>query len=82
MNILSIIVLAYWLRVYILETRRLPRLIDEDAGPSTRVSIIIPVRNEESRIGKCLDSVLRQRGVVSQVIVVDDSSVDDTRKVV
>lgn len=82
LNILSIIVLAYWLKVYILEIKKLPRLVDEEIDSPVKVSVVIPARNEESRIRKCLDSVLKQRDIISQIIVADDSSVDGTRKIV
>lgn len=46
-----------------------------------RVSIIIPTYNEEKVIGKCLTSLSEQSYKDIEVIVVDDGSTDDTRKV-
>lgn len=49
-----------------------------------RVSVIIPVYNEEEHIGHCLDSVKRLRYPVDlvEVIVVDNGSTDATREIV
>ena len=47
---------------------------------SDKVSIIIPARNEEQNIGRCLDSLLQQTLPAAQmeIIVVDDGSSDNT----
>jgi glycosyltransferase involved in cell wall biosynthesis len=45
------------------------------------VSIIIPARNEEANIGGCLESLTSQTGVAFEIIVVDDGSIDRTRKI-
>jgi glycosyltransferase involved in cell wall biosynthesis len=42
------------------------------------VSVVIPTRNRSPLVGRAIDSVLDQRGVNPEVIVVDDGSVDDT----
>src|SRR5262249_49275393 len=47
-----------------------------------RFIFVIPVYNAERYIGKCLDSVLRQRNPVWGAIVVDDASTDGTLAVV
>jgi glycosyltransferase involved in cell wall biosynthesis len=83
LNILSISILAYWIGVHYVEFRRLPKLIDENNNSTTKnISIIIPVRNEGVKIRRCLDSILKQRGIVPQIIVVDDSSIDDTKNII
>jgi chlorobactene glucosyltransferase len=51
----------------------------EDLGPL--VSIIIPARNEASRIGRCIEGLGRFHGVPYEIIVVDDRSTDDTAQV-
>ena len=45
-----------------------------------KITIIIPARNEENNISKCLDSICQQKYPAShrQVIVVDDHSTDGT----
>jgi chlorobactene glucosyltransferase len=46
--------------------------------PASRVSIVIPARNEERYVGKTLDTALGQDYPDFEVIVVDDSSTDGT----
>ena len=48
--------------------------------PGTRVSVILPARNESRNIGSCLQSLLRQDypAALLEIIVVDDHSEDAT----
>ena len=46
-----------------------------------RVSVIIPVYNEESTIKKVLDTLLEQVNGLFEVIIVDDGSLDSTGKI-
>jgi len=48
--------------------------------PTSSVSIIIPARNEEFRLKPLLESIVHQRHVSYEVIVVDDGSTDGTRE--
>ena len=50
----------------------------EHIGSDHRVSIIVPARNEEQYISRCLKSLLHQRHVTYEVIAVNDSSTDNT----
>jgi len=43
-----------------------------------KVSVVIPVYNEEKVIGECLESLFEQTGSDFEVIVVDDGSTDST----
>jgi len=43
------------------------------------VSVIIPARNEEENLRPCLESLMSQEGIASEIIVVDDGSTDGTR---
>lgn len=52
----------------------------QDSDPS--VTVVVPVRNEETTIGACLDSVLAQDWRDLEVLVVDGDSTDATREVV
>jgi len=47
-----------------------------------KVSIILPARNEEGFIEKCLDSLIKQDYKNYEIIVIDDSSEDDTGKII
>jgi cellulose synthase/poly-beta-1,6-N-acetylglucosamine synthase-like glycosyltransferase len=51
---------------------------------ATKISIIIPARNEERNIGSCLQSVINQTypADLFEIIVVDDHSTDNTVQVV
>lgn len=55
-----------------------------DTAPQTKISIIIPARNEEDNIGMCLDAILAQDYPehLYEVIVVDDHSTDKTADIV
>lgn len=46
------------------------------------VSVLIPVRNEESNIGNLLDDLTKQNYTNIEIIVVNDDSTDNTRKIV
>lgn len=52
--------------------------------PHTRISVIIPARNEANNIGACIDSILAQMypDYLYEIIVVDDHSEDDTARIV
>lgn len=52
-----------------------------DAG-DVPVSVLIPARNEALRIGRLLDSVLKNEGITCDVCVLDDESHDGTDAVV
>jgi len=54
--------------------------VSPEFQPRTKISVIIPARNEEENIAPCLDSVLRQDYPTDlfEVIVVDDHSTDKT----
>ncbi len=47
-----------------------------------KVSIILPARNEEEFIGKCLDSLIKQDYQNYEIIAIDDSSEDSTWKII
>lgn len=60
-----------------------PELNEFESKPhdSPRVSIILPARNEEGYIGKCLDSLIAQDYSNYEIIAIDDSSEDNTGKI-
>lgn len=46
------------------------------------VSVIIPAYNAEEYLGRCLDSIISQDYSDLEIIVIDDCSKDDTKKVI
>lgn len=58
--------------------------IPPDFLPHTKVSILIPARNEAANIQKCIQSVLSQNYPLNlfEIILIDDHSEDDTVKLV
>ena len=57
-----------------------PILMETDHAERT-VDVIIPARNEEDCLGRCLQSLLAQQGISFQITVVDDGSTDRTRAI-
>jgi glycosyltransferase involved in cell wall biosynthesis len=45
------------------------------------VQVIVPARNEEDCIGRCLESLVTQQGISFEITVVDDGSADRTRAI-
>jgi len=58
--------------------------IPSSYNPSTKVSILIPARNESENIQKCISSILLQKYPIPlfEIIVIDDHSTDDTAALV
>lgn len=59
------------------------RLLRVPRGTRTgrRVSVLLPVRDEAGRVEPCLRSLLDQRGVDLELVVLDDGSTDETAQV-
>ena len=53
----------------------------ETAPTQVSVQVIIPARNEEDCIARCLQSLGAQQGIRFQIMVVDDGSTDRTRAI-
>lgn len=60
--------------------KKRPLNLDKDKLPF--ISILIPARNEENNISKCLASVLHQNYPNCEVIVCDDNSEDKTADII
>jgi cellulose synthase/poly-beta-1,6-N-acetylglucosamine synthase-like glycosyltransferase len=79
------LIFALWYLVALLYLRRgLARLPTADSPSGHSFSVVIAARNEESVIGECLETILRQSIPPErfEVIVVDDRSEDRTAEVV
>jgi glycosyltransferase involved in cell wall biosynthesis len=46
-----------------------------------KVSVVIPARNEEANIERCLRSLVVQKGVPFEILIVNDASTDRTRTI-
>ena len=53
----------------------------ETSHAQVTVDVIIPARNEEDVLGRCLRSLVAQHGISFQITVVDDGSTDRTRAI-
>lgn len=80
--ILSALYYAWFIFRAFLGLRSLP---DPDSSPNRHsVTVLIPARNEEKNIGRCLDGLLRQDHPHDAIefIVIDDGSTDATAQIV
>jgi glycosyltransferase involved in cell wall biosynthesis len=76
---------AYFLIYMIKSFRQAPRLEVFDSSGAKgfpKVSVILPARNEERFIARCLDSLLAQDYQNFQIIAINDSSSDRTRAII
>ena len=58
------------------------RAVHPAAAGDARVSVLLPVLDEAGRVGACLEHLLEQGPVVTEVLVVDGGSTDGTASVV
>ncbi len=56
--------------------------IEKNEYGKPKVSIILPARNEEKFVGKCLDSLLNQDYTNYEIIAINDSSDDSTGDII
>ncbi len=64
--------------------RRTPYLdkFEKKDHTTPKVSIILPARNEEEFIGKCIESLIEQDYENYEIIIIDDSSEDNTGEII
>ncbi|MDH7463627.1 glycosyltransferase [Chitinophagaceae bacterium 26-R-25] len=82
-----LILYAFLIAFYDKGWRTLPSFSEADVEsfvPSTKISVIIPARNEEQNIGLCLQSIVAQNYPTQlfEVIVINDHSTDDTENII
>ncbi len=83
--IFSSIVYFFLIRWLLIQWNRIDPLVPSSAAsPSTKVSIIVPARNESAQIRSCLDSLIQQSypKALLEIIVIDDHSTDSTAAIV
>lgn len=71
-----------YLLIYMLKSfRESPKLqqpLDSSSRLHTKISVIVPARNEEKYITHCIDGLIKQNYSNLEIILVDDSSEDET----
>lgn len=77
--ILSVVLL---ISLYNLLTAPVVKSVEENRNTAFLISVLIPVRNEEHNIGKCLDHLVNQNYKNLEILVLDDQSTDKTAEVV
>lgn len=81
-NIAYAVLIGYYHRAW----KQMPVTREPDATDalSTRVTVLIPARNEAHQIRACLDSYIQQRypALLRECIVIDDHSTDQTAAIV
>ncbi|HEY9786454.1 MAG TPA: glycosyltransferase family 2 protein [Candidatus Obscuribacterales bacterium] len=81
LNTIIIVSLAGLTFVFFSRFRRIPEpSLSREQLPF--VSVIVPARNEELKIGRCLESLAKQTYQRYEIIVVDDRSVDSTASII
>jgi glycosyltransferase involved in cell wall biosynthesis len=83
LSILTLGSLGIWVHLFLILRKSFkfsPRLLkpNDSETKSSFVSVIIPARNEEKLIRKCLSSLLNQNHSNYEIIVIDDDSSDKT----
>lgn len=83
-TILLFLAYAGLMLYYLAGWRRIPEAAEGPAYPRIYISVIVPARNEEKRIGALLESLRKQDYPRDrfEVIVVDDHSTDGTARLV
>ncbi|MCB2212610.1 glycosyltransferase family 2 protein [bacterium] len=78
-----VIPLAYMVLVTVLNALTAPMLSHAHQLRSTpRVSVLVPARNEEVNLGKCLEGLCKQNWPDLEILVLDDNSIDDTWSII
>jgi chlorobactene glucosyltransferase len=71
----------FFFAVIVMNIMGWPKVGKAAPGASEPVSVLIPARNEESNLAKCLDQVLKQGQAVVEVLVYNDHSTDETGRI-
>jgi chlorobactene glucosyltransferase len=73
---LGALVIIYWLHNQAWLDVHTPRVATPPGGPL--ISVIVPARNEEKNIRRCVEAILNQDYPNFQILVLDDRSTDST----
>lgn len=77
-SILIVLVLTGIIVVYNFFTAPVLKVFPQKKSENELISVLIPARNEETNIEKCLTSVIKQSYQNIEIIVLDDGSSDNT----
>ena len=80
--VLAVLLINFLFNLYLFRNIRNYSNKDEILINQPLVSILIPARNEERNIERCLKSILNQDYKNTEIIVLDDNSVDKTGEIV
>src|SRR5919202_974723 len=74
----------YFLIYTIISFKRVPKLesANEQQQGCPKVSVILPARDEEQYIAKCLDSLINQSYPNFEIVIINDSSSDRTGEII
>jgi len=81
--ILHLIIFQIVILLVMISNMRITHLARRHSAPVTfpMVSILVPARNEEKNIARCVQSLLAQDYPKFEVLVLDDQSTDNTRSI-
>jgi len=86
MHFIQVLILLFLLLIFLNLLQNLNRLRGQKKNspkkPLPFVSVLIPARNEEINIEKCVSSLLKSDYPNLEIIVIDDNSTDETYKIV
>ncbi|MCE5329091.1 glycosyltransferase [bacterium] len=80
--ILGILLINFLFNQYLFKDISRYKLSDEIKDNPPLVSVLIPARNEENNIKRCIKALLRQNYKNLEIVVLDDNSTDNTYNIV
>jgi dolichol-phosphate mannosyltransferase len=75
-------ILAARVFIRMAESSRGRVIIASNQSSRARISILLPVLNEETRIANCLEGLIAQPEEVAEILVIDGGSTDATRAII
>jgi len=81
-GILLVIMINFIINSFLFKNTFKYRLPDSFIKKQPLISVLIPARDEEKNIGRCLNSLLRQDYSNIEILVLDDNSTDRTASII
>lgn len=80
-NTIALVILVVLMLSFFATFRKVPKCtIANDQLPS--ISVVVPVRNEETKVARCLESLARQDYPNFEIIAIDDKSTDLSGRII